>query len=62
MNKLDVSELKQQAEELEREYQQSVVARRAAVARSSQALAAATKAQRRYMRAVAYQGEGSDGA
>jgi hypothetical protein len=39
MNTTNLDELRTQAEQTEREYQQSIAARRVAVARSSQALA-----------------------
>jgi hypothetical protein len=52
-----IDELKAASDAAEERYQQTVKARKAAIADSQEALKVATKARGRYMRAVAQQAE-----
>lgn len=58
--KPDINELRTIADEAEAEAQAAMRVRKDAVAASQRAMAAASKARARYLRAVGYQSEGNE--
>jgi hypothetical protein len=58
----NISELKELSDKAEREYQETMRARKAAVEASQVASKAAIKARSKYQRALGVQGEGGDDA